>query len=294
MRSELARRLGFVLALLSLASPALAADKLPVVASFSILGDLVAQVGGERVEVSTLVGPEADAHVFQPAPQDAKRVADAKLVVINGLGFEGWMDRLVAASGTKPRLVIASRGVQPIRGEGSALDPHAWQDIANTKLYVATIRDALSAVDPEGRLYYERHAIDYLKALDALDSELRARLAAIPPERRKVVTTHDAFGYFARAYGVQMIAPQGISTETEPSARDVARIIRQVKSAAIPAVFIENLSDPRLMQQIARESGAKIGGRLYPDALSRRDGPAGTYIQMMQNNIRELEAALAP
>jgi len=278
-------------------TPANAAEPVPIVASFSILGDLVHQIGGDRVSVDTLVGPEEDAHVFDPAPRDAARLAAAKLVVINGLGFEGWIDRLIKASGGVPRLVIASVGVSSHRAlidRREMTDPHAWQDVSNVRIYARNIADALISIDPEGGNVYRANLTRFDADLAALDNEIHSAISAIPPERRKIVTTHDAFGYFALAYGVEMIAPQGVSTEAEASAKDVARIIRQVKSEKIPAVFLENISDPRLAARIAAESGARIGGKLYSDALSKENASAGTYIAMMKANIRELTKALMP
>jgi zinc/manganese transport system substrate-binding protein len=281
-----------------LGSAAYADDKVPVVASFSILGDIVQEIGGERVTVSTLVGANADAHVFQPAPQDAKRVAEAKLVVTNGLGFEGWIDRLIKASGRKPMVVVASKGINPIESKDDhghgGLDPHAWQDVDNVKRYAATIAAALAKIDPEGANDYAQREAVYQSKLDALDAEIKASIAAIPVERRKLITSHDAFGYFAKAYGMTMIAPQGVSTETEASAKDVAKIIRQIKAEKISTMFLENVTDPRLIEQISRETGIKIGGKLYSDALSAPDGLAGSYIAMMENNIREMKKALLP
>ncbi|OJY32842.1 MAG: ABC transporter substrate-binding protein [Rhizobiales bacterium 65-9] len=284
------------------AVPAFSDEPVKAVASFSILADLVKQVGGDRVAVSSLVGPNGDAHVYSPTPADAKSLAAARLVFVNGLGFEGWMDRLVKSSGTRAPVIIATKGVKPIQakedhdhdhGHGGS-DPHAFQDIGNVKIYVANIRDALAAADPAGREAYEANAAAYLKTLDALESEVKAAIAKIPADRRKIITSHDAFGYFAKAYGVSFIAPKGVSTEAEASAKDVARIIRQVKAEKIPAVFMENIEDRRLSEQIARETGAKIGGALYSDALSPPDGPAATYVDMMRNNIRQFVAALAP
>ncbi|GJD47309.1 putative periplasmic iron-binding protein [Methylobacterium crusticola] len=277
------------------------AEPARVVATFSILGDLVRQVGGERVAVTTLVGPNGDAHGFVPAPADAKTLAAARLVVVNGLGFEGWIDRLIKASGTRAVLVVASAGITPLEeapdqahGHGDhAIDPHAWQNVANVKRYAATIRDGLIGIDPEGRPAYEANAAAYLAELDRLDAEVRAAIAGIPEARRRVITTHDAFGYFARAYGLRFLAPQGVSSDSEATARDVAGIVRQIRRDKIPAVFLENVADPRLMRQIARESGAKAGGRVFSDALSEPSGPAPTYIEMMRHNIREFTAALA-
>jgi zinc/manganese transport system substrate-binding protein len=295
-------RLRFGVLLLALAlgwSMSARAEPVRVVATFSILGDLVRQVGGERVAVTTLVGPNGDAHSFVPAPADAQSVAAARLVVVNGLGFEGWIDRLIKASGTKAKVVVAARGVVPIEeedhdhGHAHAIDPHAWQNVANAKSYVAAIRDGLAGVDPDGKAAYDANATAYLAKLDALDTEVRAALAGIPEARRRVVTTHDAFGYFAKAYGLRFLAPQGVSSQSEATARDVAAIVRQVRRDKIPAVFLENVSDPRLMQQIAREGGARAGGRVFSDALSEPGGPAPTYLEMMRHNAREFAAALA-
>ncbi|CAM5197821.1 metal ABC transporter substrate-binding protein [Bosea thiooxidans] len=282
-----------------------AEGKLPVVASFSILGDFVRQVGGDRVSLTTLVGPDGDAHVYSPTPADAKAMAAAKLILVNGLHFEGWLPRLVKSSGTKATLAEATKGITPLEaddqdgnGKGGHAhahghdDPHAWQSVANAKIYVANIRDALSAADPAGKASYEVNATAYLAELDKLEGEVKAAVTRIPAERRKAITTHDAFGYFVKAYGIAFVAPQRVSTEAEASAKDVARIIRQVKAQKIPAVFLENVTNPRLVEQIARESGAKVGGRLYSDALSAESGPAGTYIRMMKHNISEIEKAL--
>src|SRR5262245_46876002 len=296
-RKVLAAAAGFVFLT---AAPALAQDKAPpklkVLATFSILGDFVRNVGGDRVEVATLVGPNSDAHVYAPAPADAKKVADAALVITNGLGFEGWMGRLVKASGSKAPVLVATKNIKERRavdshGHGGA-DPHAWQSVANAKTYVANIRGALIAADPAGKSTYEANAAAYLAKLDALDAEVRQAVAAIPPDRRRVISTHDAFGYFQQAYGIEFIALQGVSTEAEPSARDVARIITQVKQKKVPAVFIENITDPRLMQRIAQETGARIGGKLYSDALTAPNGEAPSYIALMRHNIRQIVTAL--
>jgi zinc/manganese transport system substrate-binding protein len=290
--------LAMTLAATLAAPPALAQSKIKVVATFSILGDLVKNVGGGRIEVSSLVGPNGDAHVFSPSPADAKKLAAANVVVVNGLGLEGWMRRLVKASGTKAPTVVASKGITSRKMEDEdhpgkmQIDPHAWQSIANAKIYVANIRDGLSKADPAGQATYAANAKAYLAKLDALEGEVKAAIAKIPADRRKIITTHDAFGYFGAAYGMEFIAPEGVSTESEASAKDVARIITQIRKQKIPAVFMENISDPRLMQQIAHETGAKIGGKLYSDALSEPSGPAPSYIDMMRNNIRQFTSAL--
>ncbi len=287
------RRLALWLTCIALVSTALPvrAEPLKVVASFSIVGDFVRNVGGSSVDVATLVGPGSDAHVYSPSPRDAKTVADAKLIVVNGLGFEGWLPRLVQSSGSKAIIVTATEGIAPLRS-GSAADPHAWQSVGNTKVYVANIRDALSAADPANAGQYRANADAYLAKLDALEREVREAIAKLPPARRKVIATHNAFAYFAAAYGIEFIAPLGVSTESEPSARDVARIISQVRQARIPAVFLENFTDPRLMQRISAETGAKVGGTLYSDSLTGEKGDAPTYIDMVRHNIRALTRAL--
>jgi zinc/manganese transport system substrate-binding protein len=287
------RRLPIWFACIALIASALPvqAEVLKVVASFSILGDLVRNVGGAGVDVTTLVGPDSDTHVYSPTPADAKKVADAKLIIVNGLGFEGWLPRLVQSSGSKAQIVTATDGIAPLRF-GSAADPHAWQSVGNAKTYVGNIRTALSAADPANTEQYRANAEAYLARLDALDREVRDAVAKIPPARRKVISTHRAFGYFAAAYGIEFIAPTGVSTESEPSARDIAGIITQVKQAKIPAVFLENVSDPRLVQRIAAETGAKVGGTLYSDGLTGEKGDAPTYIDLVRHNIKALTRAL--
>ncbi len=272
-------------------SPLRAEERLNVVASFSILADFVKNVGGDKVDLTTLVGPNSDVHVYAPAPSDAKRVADAKVLIINGLGLEGWLPRLVQSSGSKAAIITASNGIASL-SYGSKADPHAWQSVANAKIYVANIRDALAAADAADAPAFHANADRYLIELDALDAEVRAAVAKIPPERRKVISTHNAFGYCAAAYGIEFIAPSGVSTENEPSARDIAAIIRQIKAEKIPAVFLENISDDRLIRQIASETGAAIGGTLYSDSLTGEKGPAPTYIDLVRHNIKALTSAL--
>ncbi len=277
-------------ALIASALPA-HAEPLKVIASFSILGDFVRNVGGDRVDVTTLVGPDSDAHVYAPTPRDAKRIAEARLIVVNGFGFEGWLPRLVQSSGSKATVVTATDGITPLR-RGSDADPHAWQAVDNAKVYVANIRVALSAADPAGSEQFRANGDAYLAKLGALDREVRSAVAQIPAARRKVISTHNAFGYFASAYGIEFVAPLGVSTESEPSARDIAGIITQIKQARIPAVFLENVSDPRLIQRISAETGAKVGGTLYSDGLTGEKGDAPTYIDMVRHNIKTLTRAL--
>jgi zinc/manganese transport system substrate-binding protein len=301
--------LGTVASLILLPTAALSQQtKLPVVASFSILADLIGNIGGDRVSITTLVQPGSDAHVYAPTPADAKTVAEAKLIVTNGLKFEGWMKRLVQSSASKAVLVEAAAGIKARiqkddhghakndkHGHDHAgQDPHAWQSIGNIRVYVGNIRDALIAADPAGKAAFEANAVKYIGELDSVENEIKAIVARIPMDRRKVITSHDAFGYFADAYGLVFIAPRGISTEAEASAKDVAKLIQQIRKEKIPAVFMENISDQRLIQQIAKESGAKLGGALFSDSLSKSDGPAPTYIRMMRYNIKTISEALLP
>ena len=318
---SLSRRL-FLTALAALAvvttSPSWAADKLKVVTSFTVLGDMVRNIGGEHVALTTLVGPDGDAHVFDPPPADARALAQADLVIVNGLGFEGWIDRLVKASGYKGPLVVASDGIDALKaeedhghGHGDAhgsdeksekhddhhhhhegeFDPHAWQDLANGRLYVANIARALAAADTAHADDYRRRAEAYGRELAALDRDIRSRLDAVPADRRKVITSHDAFQYFGRAYGIDFHAPVGLSTEDEPSAGEVAALIRQMRDEGIRVLFVDNISDPRLVQQLAREADAVVGGTLYSDSLSGSTGPAPTYIDMFRHNVSEIAKA---
>lgn len=283
------------------------AEKLKVLATFSIIADLVRNVGGDRVEVSALVGADADGHAYSPSPADAKKVAEARVVIANGLGFEGWMTRLVKSSGSKAPVVVATKGIKPLKARGGHShghghghshdhgqnDPHAWQSVPNVKVYVANIRDALAAADPAGKSVYEKNAYAYAAALDALDREVREAVERMPKQARRVITNHDAFAYFGAAYGLEFISAHGVSSDAQPSARDVARIVSQIRKQKIPAVFLENVSDDRLMKRIAAETGAKIGGKLYSDALTGEKGDAPTYIDLIRHNIRTLSAALS-
>lgn len=296
------------LVLLGLAAHPVQAAPLEVVTSFSILGDFIRQVGGDRVRVTMLVAADQDAHNFQPRPSDARRIGAAQLVVASGLGFDPWLERLAQTAGYKGRVLVASHGVEPIaaadehddahgHGKGShqdAVDPHAWQDVARAQRYVANIADALVQADPANAKVYRDNATRYAAELKALDNDIRNALAAIPAERRKVVSAHDAFGYFAHAYGVRFLAPAGISNQSEPSAAGVAKLIRQLRHENVPAVFVESVSDPRLIERIRKESGARLGGTLYSDALSAADGPAPTYVAMMRHNLRTLLDGMTP
>lgn len=294
--------LALALILLSLSTTSLAAGKVPIVASFSILADMSRQIGGERVQVHSLVGENGDAHVYQPTPSDSKILGRARLVIMNGLGFEGWIERLIKPSGFRGSVVVASTNIKTLNRIQSGThehghnhreaDPHAWLDAKNSLIYVDNIATALIQADPEGKAYYEANAARYKREITEVDQQIHAVSEKIPAERRRVVTSHDAFGYFGRAYGINFIAAVGINSGAEPSASNVARIIRQIKQEKIPAIFVESISDPRLQERIQRETGAKIGGVLYPDALSGQTGPAATYLDLMRHNARVLSASL--
>lgn len=258
----------FVAALLIGAAPALAAPRLKVVATFSILGDFVREVGGDDVDLMTLVGPHADAHTYQPRPTDARLLASAQVLVSNGLGFEGWIDRLAEAAGFKGRRIVASAGAT------RDADPHCWQDVSCARRYVTKISDGLAAVDPANAVSYRARAAQYDQRLAALDTWIRREIATVPPDRRQVISGHDSFRHFSRAYAVRFDAPRGYSTDSESTARDVANLIRQVRAQKTKALFIENMTNAALIAEIARDSGAVVGGRLYSDALSRPDGAA--------------------
>lgn len=298
----------------------LAADKIDVVTTFSVLADMVGEVGGDRVQVHSLVGPASDSHVFQASPADAVTLKRARLVIENGLGFEGWLQRLVSASGYEGPRQVASQGIEPIfigdqaavghghqhghgeghhREDGNAqaeqldnVDPHAWQSVSNAIVYVKNIADALCSIDAVGCEGYEANARVYSAELAALDSEIEARFSKIPLEQRKVITSHLAFEYFAKRYGVEIFAPEGVSTEQEAAALDVAALIRQIRKHDIKALFVENVSDPRLIEQIARETGLKPAGKLYSDALSKPGEGADSYIAMMRHNAGAIAGAL--
>ena len=310
-------------------APAWSADApIPVVATFSILGDMVKRMGGDRVAVTTLVGADGDAHVYHPTPADARAVSQAEILVFNGLAFEGWLDRLVEASGFDGVRVVATDGIRLVRLEDDddhhddhaekddhakddhdhaakddhakddhdhgAFDPHAWQNPANAVIYVGNIAAALAKADPANASTYYGNRAAYVAEIEVLDADIRKIVEGLPEDRRTIVTAHDAFGYFSETYGLRFVAPSGISTESEPSAADVATLIRQIREEGITAVFVESITDSRLLEQIADETGASIGGTLYSDALSGPDEPASTYLDMMRHNVETLTRALSP
>ncbi|PZO82558.1 MAG: ABC transporter substrate-binding protein [Mesorhizobium amorphae] len=320
------RSLALLASVITFASlPAHASEKLDVVATFSVLADFARVVGGDRVEVSTLIGPDGDAHAYEPKPADARAMASADVILVNGLHFEGFLDRLVETSGTKAPVAVLTKGITPIditddahahegehaHEEGEHAheaaeasggghdhhdhgdqDPHAFQSLPNAKIYVRNVADAFCTADAAGCDTFRANASAYEAELDKLDAQVRADVAAIPEASRTIITSHDAFGYFAREYGLTFLAPEGLSTEAEPSAADVAKLISEVREDKAGAVFMENITNPRLLEQIASETGLKMGGTLYSDALSGPDGPAATYLDMVRHNIATIKSAI--
>jgi zinc/manganese transport system substrate-binding protein len=299
-----------VITLLPFAALPASAEPLKVVASFSIIGDFAKNVGGDRIALTTLVGPDGDAHVYEPKPADAAAMAGADVVLVNGLHFEGFLSRLAAASASKAAVVELTKGVEPLKmkeeheghegGEEAHeghhhhgdTDPHAFQSIANARIYVKNIADAFCAADAAGCQTYQANAATYDTKLAETEAAVKEEIAAIPADKRVVITSHDAFGYFEHAYGLTFLAPEGISTEAEASAADVAALISQVREDKASAIFVENITNARLIEQIARETGLTVGGTLYSDALSQPDGPAGTYVDLMLNNVRTIKGAI--
>lgn len=275
---------------------AFAADKVKAVASFSILGDMVSRVGGDLVEVTTIVGPNADTHVYEPKPADAKALAGTQIFFVNGLGFEGWMERLVESTGFKGTTVVASDGIKSrtmMEDGAEETDPHAWQNLSNGLVYVKNIAEGLCKVDAADCDTFKKNAEAYSAEITALDAEVKAKVASVPEAKRKVITTHDAFGYFGAAYGVSFLAPEGMSTESEASAANVAKLIEQIRKDGVSALFVENMSDPRLIEQIGKETGVKLGGSLFADALSEKGEGGETYLDMFKHNISLLAPAMA-
>jgi zinc/manganese transport system substrate-binding protein len=282
------------------------AAPLKVVASFTVLGDLAQQVGDDDVTVTTLVGADGDTHVFQPTPNDAKALKEADVIIINGLGFEGWMSRLIESSGTKAPVVTASQGIAKTltmaekEEEGhhdhhhhhGSTDPHAWQSLTNGRVYVKNIAAALQKADPANSQDYTDRAAKLDAELAALDAWVKKEIATVPEAKRRVITTHDAFGYFADAYQVTFLAPTGFSTEDEPSAKEMKQLIQQIKSGKTRALFFENMSNPNVIKQLATEAGAVVGPALYADALSGAAGNAPTYQAMFKYNVTALVKAM--
>lgn len=273
-----------------------AAEKVRVVTTFSILADITREIGGDDIQLTNLVGADADAHVFEPAPAQVRAVLEADLVIANGLGFEPWLERLLANGEARGARVDASKGVVPLtvlEDDQRLVDPHAWQSLGNAEIYARNITQALVQLVPARAAAFEARRDSWLGRLGALRQSIAPRLMALPPERRRVLTSHDAFGYFAQEWRLQFLAVQGVSDAAEPSAAEVAGLIRQLRAEGVRAIFVENIRDARLVKQIAEEAGARVGGTLYSDALAA-EGPASTYLGMYRQNVERLLQALAP
>jgi zinc/manganese transport system substrate-binding protein len=296
-----------VILLLSAGYSVASAEDLKVVSSFTVISDFARNVGGDKVSITTLVGPDGDAHVYEPKPADAAAVAAADVVLVNGLHFEGFLPRLVEASATKAPIVELTKGVVPIKSaeedhdhgaagaekqEHGAYDPHAFQSIANAKIYVTNIVDAFCNADAANCDIYKTNAAAYTKKLDATEADVKAAIASIPESKRLIITSHDAFGYFQHEYGLKFLAPEGISTDAEASAADIVALIKQIKEDKASAIFVENITNPRLIEQIASETKLNVGGTLFSDALSKPEEGASTYIDMMHHNIDTFKKAI--
>ena len=299
-RRQFMARFCVSISLLAGATQSVAAEQaLAVTTSFSILGDWVQIVGGNRVAVTTLVGADQDAHVFEPKPTDAKAIQKSQLLVLNGIGFEPWAQKLAKAANFKGTTLVASKGVQAMQtdhGKGGShqhheSDPHAWQNPRNVVIYINNIASALSTLDPAGANTYQNNAQAYNKELEILDNWAQTQFANIAPEKRKVITSHDAFGYFAQRYSIRFMTAQGTSTAAEPSAKQIARLVQQIKREKIKTVFVENMSNPKLMEQLSKDAGATVGASLYADALSSEPQGA-SYLQMMRHNIKQMAASM--
>ncbi|MEP1514591.1 MAG: zinc ABC transporter substrate-binding protein [Nitratireductor sp.] len=308
---------GFSLAIVAPTAQA-GAEPLEVVASFSIIGDFAREVGGDRIRLTTLVGPNGDAHVYEPRPADAAVMTRARVVLVNGLRFEGFLDRLIEASGTTASVVEVSKGAHILPADGEAddhheeaadkdghvdedhaghdhgaYDPHAWHAVKNAERYVKNIAEVFCLTDRDGCAIYQENAAAYIARLETLDAEIKTAIAAIPEDRRTIITSHDAFGYFERESGLHFLAPKGLSTEADAAAANIAALIRQVREERAAAIFVENVTNPRLIEQIAAETGLQPGGSLYSDALSDEDGPAATYIDLMRHNLTTITSAIS-
>ena len=273
-----------------------AAEKARVVTTFSVLADITREIGGDDIQLTNLVGADADAHVFEPAPAQVRAVLEADLVIANGLGFEPWLERLLANGEARGTRIDASKGVVPmtvLEDDQRLVDPHAWQSLGNAEIYARNITQALVQLVPARAAAFEARRDSWLGRLGALRQSIAPRLMALPPERRRVLTSHDAFGYFAQEWRLQFLAAQGVSDAAEPSAAEVAGLIRQLRAEGVRAIFVENIRDARLVKQIAEEAGARVGGTLYSDALAA-EGPASTYLGMYRQNVERLLQALAP
>ena len=301
------RRIAACSAMTFLSTFAAQAEPLNVVATFSIIGDFAAEVGGERIALKVLVGPDSVSHIYEPRPADAMALAQADVILTNGLEFEGFMTRLIAASGTQAEIATLTDGVDTMEEQGGGHyhyvngqaifhagthDPHAWQSVANAKVYVRNIATAFCAVDAAGCPVYVINADRYAETLEVLDAEIRTFIAALPDDHRTVVVAHNAFRYFEADYGIHFLSPQGVSTESEAAAADVAGLIREIRETGAAAIFAENISDTRLLERIAAEAGLTLAGTLYSDALSGPEGPAPTYLAMMRHNAGVIAAAL--
>jgi zinc/manganese transport system substrate-binding protein len=294
------RRRDLVVGLLStIAAPVRgqAASGVGVVASFSVLAGMARTISGGLARVTSLVPPNADAHAFQPGAAESRALTEAAVLVENGFGLEGWMARLGAASGFSGTRVVATTGVTPRmmrEGAMTSLDPHAWQDPRNGMIYARNIAQGMASADPVHAETYRANATSFIADIERTDPWIAAQYAPIPPAARRIITTHDAFGYYGDRYGIDFLAVEGLATDAEPSAKAIAGLVAQIRREQVKTVFLENMTDPRLARMLARETGATVSGPLYSDALSTPDGPAPDYVTMLRYNTTLLARAMRP
>jgi len=301
------QRRALILTVLASAAPvrlALAASPIRVVATFSVLGDMVKQIAGDRAALKIIVGPDGDTEAYEPTAADARALADADLLVMNGLNpeFEPWLDRLVSQAQFHGTRIVAGEGARPLKkaeeesGHGGAsaaeIDQHAWQDAANAAVYAGNIAAAFARADPAHAAEYRARGEAYRSELLALDGWARQRIATVPAAKRKVITSHDGFAYLARAYAITIVGARGWTNDKEPTAAQVAQLIKQIRQDRIRALFVENMNDPRLIQRIASETGVELGGKLYSDALTPLGQDGDTYVKMFRHNIETLRAGM--
>jgi zinc/manganese transport system substrate-binding protein len=266
------------------------ADKIKAIATISIIGDVLKNVARDSVNLIVLVGANGDAHEYEPIPADSVNIAKADIIFENGLHLEHWLDKLYTASGSKAKRIVVSQGVTPriFENNPQETDPHAWQDVTNVIIYTQNVRDALIAIDPANKDKYFANAKDYIEKLQSLDSWVKAELALIPVEKRKLVTNHDALGYFANRYGFKIIGaviPSATTEAADLSAQQTIQLLEIIKSNGVHAIFSENMANPNLVETLSKEAGVQVGPDLYTDTLDPVGSQGDTYLKMIRYNV---------
>ena len=292
------------LSVLLLAGPARATDRIPVVVTFSVIGDMLASVGGDRVDIKTIVKAGGDCELYQPTAADVATVASARALFVNDLNeeFEPWLEPLLKQALFKGTKVVVTRGVRTLTAEEehpvsgrqlpAAIDQHAWLDPRNGIIYVRNIAEALERVDPAGAADYRARAAAYTKQIQAVDDWARKEIASVPSGKRRALASHDSLEYIANTYGITLLTVNGWTNKSEPSAAELTKLARQIQAAHVKALFLDSITDPRAMQRIAGETGAVIGGTLYGDSLSPTGGEADSYVKMLRHDVSTLKAGM--